>query len=131
MPGGGRASDPSLPGILHRLMFAGRQWVAAEVAQSRADARLVVRRIITSAILGLAGFAFLVAGLMLMLEALAIAVGTWLGSDPGGHAVTGGACLILAAIAALVARQMLKFGPHLHSRLTQWLRRNVQPPRRH
>lgn len=130
MPGGERTSETSLAGILHRLTFAGRQWVAAEVVQSRADARLVLRRIVTSAILGLAGFAFLIAGLLLLLEALAMAVGNWLGSDTGGHALTGAGCVLLAATAALAARQMLNIGPHLHSRITHWLRGNGQPPSR-
>lgn len=121
MRGDARNPHPPLPRILHRLLQSGARWLAAEVAEGRADARLVTRSIMRGIIIGVVGFVLLLAGVMLMVESLALVAGSYLGSEAGGHAATGAACLVLAAIAAGFATHAVKVGPHLHSRAALWL----------
>lgn len=121
MSGRGRHTEPSLPFILRRLLLSTTQWLGAELAQGRDDAKAVLRSVVKGAVLGVLGLAFLIAGLMMLLEAVATILGNALGSESGGLALTGAGCLVLAGIAVLWARHALRIRPQLHSMITRWL----------
>lgn len=127
MSGRGRHTEPSLPFILRRLLLSTTQWLGAELAQGRDDAKAVLRSVVKGAVLGVLGLAFLIAGLMMLLEAVATILGNALGSESGGLAITGAGCLVLAGLAVLWARQALRIRTQLHSMITRWLIDKEQP----
>ena len=117
----GRLDEPSLAGILRRLFLSTSHWLTAELAQGRDDAKAALRSVVKGAVLGVLGLAFMIAGFMMLLQAVAILLGNVLGSESGGLALTGAGCLVLAGIAVLWARHALRIRPQLHSMITRWL----------
>jgi hypothetical protein len=129
MPDGGAADTPGrrhephppLPGLLHKVIEASSRWLAAEVAQGRTDLRTAAGNVLKGILVMLVAIAFLLAGVVLLVEAAALAASQYLGSVVGGHAMTGAACVLAAAGLAVIATRTMKAMPRFNSRAVKWL----------
>lgn len=110
-----------LQALLNQIIDDGTQWAAAELEVSKLEAREILRGYAWLAALAFFGFALLMAGLIVLFQAVAFELGRYLESASGGGVLVGLA-LIGAAIAAwLAALRAPRSNGRVRSRIFRWL----------
>jgi len=96
----------SLLDLVRELAHEGSQWVKAELALAQVETNLMVRRLVFGVIALVAGFATMIAALVVLAAVGIMALAPLLGSALISGLVVGLALLVLVVVLGLVTRQM-------------------------